>query len=727
MSKTVINKREQLKWNNGFDPNGKSIPDITESDEGKFIKVVDGVLAFGEGGGSGSTYTAGDNIQISADNVISATDTTYTAGDNVAISADNEISSVNTIVFNAKYFRDSDTFQYDDTAIAPFLTEVYKNDKRAIVRVQDANYNIYDIYTLIRYESTNNNATFTKSNPIIVSANQREIVCAYIKLSVSNNVGTLTFTSTGVTDLPEGATAGQIPISDGHSGWIAGNIPTELPSVSSSDEGKVLKVDSNGDWAVGTDNDTTYTAGTNVSISAQNVISATDTTYSAGEGIDITAQVVSSPDAVMAKEGIADEYEGLTFYPIATSASTNMNMEADCMVAMDCPFDRVAGVRVYSTNGVNGYWCVKKDNGGARLLVFVPGATGQVTIRSQHIDSFGEIDDNEMLLYRVFSGSVNSGYYGDTTVNPFGDGDYPLVECAYDLTNCTYASDSDAIDEFGNNPIPTGENYNEGDQVWKNGKLQTYTSGSWVDSDTIVEQIANASEKELPTISSAERGKVLAVSSNSNDVVWEDSTIVYTVTYDSGTDTYSLPSGVTYSSISSLLSKGKTIELLYDNKRHRCSSVTSGQIDFDSTIGGMAGLVGNSTIRVKSNNTVTVNVTYSMPMKDTSNRIYRFDWTADSSGTQDYTATQDCFVVVNLIGVSGESGAANELGINYSILIGTTSSNVSRVAHGRFTTMSGANPEYAETFFLRKGWVISVRHFIRNTSSTSSFEVYPVK
>lgn len=39
---------------------------------------------------------------------------------------------------------------------------------------------------------------------------------------------------------------------------------------------------------------TTYTAGTNVSISEQNVISATDTTYTAGTGIDITNGVISN-------------------------------------------------------------------------------------------------------------------------------------------------------------------------------------------------------------------------------------------------------------------------------------------------------------------------------------------------------------------------------------------------------------------------------------------------
>lgn len=38
--------------------------------------------------------TAGDNVSISAENVISATDTTYTAGDNVSISAENVISTI---------------------------------------------------------------------------------------------------------------------------------------------------------------------------------------------------------------------------------------------------------------------------------------------------------------------------------------------------------------------------------------------------------------------------------------------------------------------------------------------------------------------------------------------------------------------------------------------------------------------------------------------------------
>lgn len=46
--------------------------------------------------GKQDTLTAGDNIQISAENVISATDTTYTAGTNVQISNENVISATDT-------------------------------------------------------------------------------------------------------------------------------------------------------------------------------------------------------------------------------------------------------------------------------------------------------------------------------------------------------------------------------------------------------------------------------------------------------------------------------------------------------------------------------------------------------------------------------------------------------------------------------------------------------
>lgn len=70
-----------------------------------------------------------------------------------------------------------------------------------------------------------------------------------------------------------------------------------VPAPTTSDPDKYLKGD--GSW--GTPTDTTYTAGTNVSISAQNVISATDTTYSnftgATSSVAGAAGLVPAPSA----------------------------------------------------------------------------------------------------------------------------------------------------------------------------------------------------------------------------------------------------------------------------------------------------------------------------------------------------------------------------------------------------------------------------------------------
>lgn len=68
----------------------------TKYTAGQNISISEDNVISATGGGGGTTYTAGDNIQISAQNVISATDTTYTAGSNVQISEQNVISATDT-------------------------------------------------------------------------------------------------------------------------------------------------------------------------------------------------------------------------------------------------------------------------------------------------------------------------------------------------------------------------------------------------------------------------------------------------------------------------------------------------------------------------------------------------------------------------------------------------------------------------------------------------------
>lgn len=55
-----------------------------------------------------------------------------------------------------------------------------------------------------------------------------------------------------------------------------------------------------------------YSAGANIQISEQNVISATDTTYTAGDGIDITGGVISATGGSSSGVEIVELYSGNT-------------------------------------------------------------------------------------------------------------------------------------------------------------------------------------------------------------------------------------------------------------------------------------------------------------------------------------------------------------------------------------------------------------------------------
>lgn len=84
MSFKVVNKVDRdFRWDNGSNPYGFNVPFPTTEDNGKVLSVVEGKYSLSNV--ETVTYTAGNNVQISDSNVISATDTTYTAGENINI------------------------------------------------------------------------------------------------------------------------------------------------------------------------------------------------------------------------------------------------------------------------------------------------------------------------------------------------------------------------------------------------------------------------------------------------------------------------------------------------------------------------------------------------------------------------------------------------------------------------------------------------------------------
>lgn len=79
--------------------------------------------------------------------------------------------------------------------------------------------------------------------------------------------------------------------------------------------------------------DTTYTAGNNVSISSDNVISATDTVYGAGDGIDITNNVIAVDPATanikaanveyLSSVSVADKLDNVPTFDTLTTGDNN--------------------------------------------------------------------------------------------------------------------------------------------------------------------------------------------------------------------------------------------------------------------------------------------------------------------------------------------------------------------------------------------------------------------
>ena len=239
--------------------------------------------------GKQDKLTAGDNITI-VDDTISATDTKYTAGANVNISSQNVISATNTTYSAGTGLNLSGTqFSVNTNTIATKqdVTNEATARENADINLQgqidaiSASSDVTDIVgtyaDLQAYDTTH-----LKDNDIIkvLQDESKDGETTYYRWSTTTQSFTLI----------------------GEEGPYYTKSATDLLLADKQD-----KLTAGSNIAIAPDNtisatDTTYTAGTNVQISSGNVISSTDTTYSAGNGLSLTGTTFAADTSVLATQ-----------------------------------------------------------------------------------------------------------------------------------------------------------------------------------------------------------------------------------------------------------------------------------------------------------------------------------------------------------------------------------------------------------------------------------------
>lgn len=327
-----------------------------------------------------TTYTAGTNVQISSGNVISATDTTYThftgatastdgvqglvpgplAGDeNKVLKGDGTWGTVQGAANTIFYMNSSESGSTRHIYKSPDMTglasskDIFDANElgQVILRIStsvtpdqysdcylqnaykatgDYQLLFLDEKTYRSFDTTNiTDTTFYYGSRVLQS-----------ELTAGTNIQ-INGTTISATDTTYSNFVGSTGSADG----AAGLVPQPLIA----DTGKFLKGD--GTW--GTPADTTYTAGTNVNISAQNVISATDTTYTAGANVQISAQnVISATDTTYSAFGGATSSvagsAGLV--PAPTTSDPDKYLKGDGTWSM------LPAANNISSNDWNGLW-----------------------------------------------------------------------------------------------------------------------------------------------------------------------------------------------------------------------------------------------------------------------------------------------------------------------------------------------------------------------------------
>ena len=271
---SLVTTWEKYTWNNKQDTI-IGWTNVTIWADWKTINAVD------------TTYTAWTNISIDANNEISAVDTTYSAGTNISIDANNEISAVDTTYPNlpaASGWTDDSLvttwekytwWNKQDTLIAWTNISIASDGKT--ISAADTTYTASDFDIKDLTDSTGLRSTWSW---------KQDALTAWTNIQIDSNTNTISATDTTYTAWANVSISNNNVISatDSKAEWwnITGTLSnqTDLNTALSWKQDTLIawtnvQIASDGKTISATD--TTYTAGTWISIDANNVISNTQT------------------------------------------------------------------------------------------------------------------------------------------------------------------------------------------------------------------------------------------------------------------------------------------------------------------------------------------------------------------------------------------------------------------------------------------------------------------